>query len=214
MVGRAEKHRLVGAERIEIEDRTGARHHEQRRRAATTPAQVGDQRFLRGPVEALFDEVDDDGRRRFQTAEQGPEGRRIGGAILYEQADRRLDLRLKRRIGRAVEAEEDTVEFVGNPHRQPGLAAAQRAGDVGEGTDVAQFERLAAPRPGKLERDVEPRRRDECSGEVGHGRRAAAGEVAPHRTHALQGRDHLTEARFEGCLVAGERRLEAARIAF
>ena len=59
--------------------------------------------------------------------------------------------------------------------RQPCLAATQRAGDVGQRTDAAELEPLAAPRPGKIE------------GNLAFGGRPQA--IAPGRPRSAVGRD-------------------------
>ena len=102
MIGGAEEDRLIPAHRIEIQDRARPRHQEERRRTGRAPPQVGDQGLLRRLVEPLFDEVDDDRPRRQKAGEQGLQGRRVGSAVLDEQADRSLGGRLQRRIGLSI----------------------------------------------------------------------------------------------------------------
>ncbi len=103
---------------------------------------------LLGPVQALFDQVDDKGGRYFglQSGEQDRQGGRGDGTLPKQPNNALRNARFQRCISlqtgfrpgyafvvQSIETQKTGIrQAVGNLPRQPGLAAAQRADEEGD----------------------------------------------------------------------------------
>ena len=157
--------------------------------------------------------------------EQGHQRRRAGRTVFDEAARHRLDSgregRIRRQPGKRrrsisrepVEAEEHaTRQMRGDRSGESRLAAAERAGDVGEAPKVAQVERLAAPWPGQIEGNGERWRLEHAKQFAGCGHRAVR-QLRPEHAELFRDPGEIADLALDDRLVPRQRRLEIARIA-
>lgn len=216
------------ADRRQVEDRRRTRQQEQRPHpGGGLFAQTGNQCLLRGAIEILFDHVDDPCARTFgfEGDEQRGQRRRRRRASGGERCRCTVDARLQCRIGAQHVARRRTVVFqpveadergagqrVGEPERQPRLAAAERADDVVQRPDIATLEPLAAPRPRQAECHAGAAVVDE-PGQFAVGRHPAAREAGADCVYAIDLAHEILNAVIQRRFVSGQCVVEAARVA-
>ena len=207
VIGRAKKNCLIRVNGGQIQDRRRARHQEERTRASLGAlAEVRYQRFLRRLIQPLLHHIDNhDGRPlSFQADEESNQGVRCCSPLIGEPCQSLINPQFESRIGvesgcsycatvfQPLQAQEDGVgQNLSQAQSQPCLAASQRADDIRDGSDVAELKPLPAPRPGKIEGDIEfgkPAQQGRQFCGAGH---LTSGEVRPktpdlvHRIHEL-----------------------------
>ena len=207
VIGRAKKNCLICVNCRQIQDRRRARHQEERTRASLGAlAEVRYQRFLRGLIQPLLHHIDNhDGCPfSFQADEESNQGFRCCSPLIDEPCQSLINPQFESRIGvesgcsycaaifQPLQAQKDGVgQNLGQAQSQPRLAAPQRADDVRDGSDVAELKPLPAPRPGKIECDVELGRPPQQARKFSGAGQLTSGEVRPktpdlvHRIHEL-----------------------------
>src|SRR3569623_2653142 len=112
-------------------------------------------------------------------------------------------------VGQPIQPQLRTAgERLGQPHGEPGLAAAEWADDVGQRQDVVERECLAAPRPRQGEADADLQRRSQHARELAGLRWLASSELRAEAVNLLDPRAALAVLTDERGLVLGERALD------